>query len=80
MGLFDFLLFGALINSFRNNHSSNSSHSGFSNGSYDRSYDRGYDDGYMDGFEDHDDCQCHDDYDYGDSCDRDCDGDDFFDF
>ena len=34
MGFFDYLLFGALINSIRNSGRSNSTHSSFSNDSY----------------------------------------------
>ena len=36
MGFFDYLLFGALINSLRNSGRSNNTHSSFSNDSYDR--------------------------------------------
>ena len=71
MGLLDFLLFGAFMNSLKNNQNSNN-HSDYS----DRSYSQGYEDGYSDGYIDHDDYQCNDDYDCsdGDDCD------DFFDF
>ena len=65
MGFFDYLLFGALLNSLGNN--SNNSHSNNSNGDY----GRGYDDGYRDG------CMDHDDYDCGDGYDCGCDGFDF---
>ena len=41
MGLLDFLLFGALMNSLRNNNQSNNNPTDYSN----RSYDQGYEDG-----------------------------------
>ena len=47
MGLLDFLLLGALLNSGRNNRQSN-------NSSFSNSYSRGYDDGYDDACIDHD--------------------------
>ena len=65
MGLIDFLLLGAFMNSLRNN-KGNHSHIDYSR----NNYDRGYDDGYTDGYMDHDDCQDHDDYDCCD-CDND---------
>ena len=72
MGFFDYLLFGALINSLRNSGRSNNTHSSFSNDSYDRGYHDGYDDACLD----HEDYCRHDDYDSGyDSCDCDCDFD-----
>ena len=70
MGLIDFLLFGAFMNSLRNRQDNNSRpiYSG-------ANYDQGYEDGYTDGYLDHDDYQDHDSYDCCDSCE--C--DDFFD-
>lgn len=70
MGLIDFLLFGAFMNSLRNRQDNNSCpiYSG-------DNYDQGYEDGYTDGYLDHDDYQDHDSYDCCDSCE--C--DDFFD-
>ena len=76
MGLLDFLLFGAFLNSLRNNNQGYNIPSDYSS----RSYDQGYNDGYDDGYIDHDDYYCHDDYDCSDSCDCDSDCDDFFDF
>ena len=58
MGLLDFLLFGAFMNSLRNNQNNN--HSDFSN----RSYNQGYEDYHC-----HDDYDCSDSCD----CDTDCD-------
>ena len=46
MGLLDFLLFGAFMNSDYSN----------------RSYNQGYEDGYDDGYMDYDDYHYHDDY------------------
>ena len=66
MGFFDYLLFGALINSLRNSGRSNNNHSSFSKDSY----DRGYHDGYDGACSDHEDYCSHNDY---DSCDCDCD-------
>ena len=70
MGLIDFLLFGAFMNSLRNRQDNNSRpiYSG-------DNYDQGYEDGYTDGYLDHDDYQDHGSYDCCDSCE--C--DDFFD-
>jgi hypothetical protein len=70
MGLIDFLLFGAFMNSLRNRQDNNSRpiYSG-------DNYDQGYEDGYTDCYLDHDDYQDHDSYDCCDSCE--C--DDFFD-
>ena len=76
MGLLDFLLFGAFMNSLRNINLDNNNPSDYSS----RSYDQGYIDGYDDGYMDNDDYHCHDDYDCSDSCDCDSDCDDFFDF
>lgn len=70
MGLIDFLLFGAFMNSLRN-HQDNNSRPIYSGDNY----DQGYKDGYTDGYLDHDDYQDHDSYDCCDSCE--C--DDFFD-
>jgi len=70
MGLLDFLLFGAFMNSLRNNQNSNN-HSDYSN----KRYNQGYEDGYTDGYEDHDEYHCHDDYDFSDNCDCDYDND-----
>jgi hypothetical protein len=82
MGLLDFLLLGALINSCRSNRDSSNNHSLFSNNSYDRGYNDGYDDACMD--HDNYDCQdCHDCYDNGydyEDCDCGYDGDCNFDF
>ena len=66
MGLFDYLLFGALINSLRNNRRSNNTHSSFSNESCNRGYKDRYDDSSME----HDDFICQDDCDCG--YDNDC--------
>lgn len=71
MGLLDFLLFGAFLNSLKNNN-----HSDYSS----RNYGRGDEDGYDDGYMDHDDYHCHDDYDCSERCDCDTDCDDYFDF
>lgn len=73
MGLIDFLLFGAFMNSLRNCQDNNSrpNYSG-------DSYDQGCEDGYTDGYLDHDDYQDHDSYDSYDCCDS-CECDDFFD-
>ena len=54
MGLLDFLLFGAFMNSLRNNNQDNNNPSDYSS----RSYDQGYNDGYDDGYMDHDDYHC----------------------
>ena len=71
MGLFDYLLFGALLNSLRNsNRESNNNHSSFSNDNYNCGYNNGYDDACLD----HDDFEC----DCSDNCG--CDGDGYFDF
>ena len=70
MGLLDFLLFGAFLNSLRNNNKSNSNTTDYSNRSYDQAYNDAYDDGYMD----------HDDYDCSDSWDSDTGCYDYFDF
>ena len=55
MGLIDFLLFGAFMNSLRNRQDNNPrpNYSG-------DNYDQGYEDGYTDGYLDHDDYQDHD--------------------
>ena len=71
MGLLDYLLFGALMNSLRNN-SDNNGHSDYSN----RDYDQGNEDDYSDGCMNHDDYHCNGEYDSSDSCDCGC--DDFF--
>lgn len=63
MGLIDFLLFGAFMNSLRNRQDNNSRPI-YS----DDNYDQGYEDGYTDGYLDHDDYQDHDSYDCCDSC------------
>ena len=77
MGFFDYLLFGALINSLRNNGRSNNTHSSSSNDSYNRGYHDGYDDACLD----HEDYCRHDDFDNNyDSSDCDCGCDDFYDF
>ena len=55
MGLLDFLLFGAFMNSLRNNQNNNNN-SDYSNRSYNQGYEEGYDDGYMD----YDDYHYHD--------------------
>ncbi len=73
MGLLDFLLFGAVMNSLRNNNGNNG-HTDYSN----RDYDQGYEDGYSDGCMNHDGYHSLDDYDSSDSCDCGC--DDFYDF
>ena len=70
MGLIDFLLVGAFMNSLRNRQDNNSRP--ICSGD---NYDQGYEDGYTDGYLDHDDYQDHDSYDCCDSCE--C--DDFFD-
>lgn len=57
MGLLDFLLFGAFMNSLRNNQNNNNN-SDYSN----RSYNQGYEDGYDDGYMDYDDYHYHDVY------------------
>ena len=56
MGLLDFLLLGALINSCRSNRNSNnhSLNDGYRNG-----YEDGYEDGYDDAFMDHEDHSCY---------------------
>ena len=71
MGLLDFLLFGAFMDSLRSNNGNNN-HINYSN----RDYDNGYEDGYNDGYIDHDDCQYQENYD----CSSGCDCDDFFDY
>lgn len=77
MGFFDYLLFGALINSLRNNGRSNNTHSSSSNDSYNRGYHDGFDDACLD----HEDYCRHDDYDSSyDSGDCDCGCDDYYDF
>ena len=48
MGFFDYLLFGALINSLRNSGRSNNTHSSFSSDGYNRGYEDGYNDSCMD--------------------------------
>lgn len=79
MGFFDYLLFGALINSLRNSGRSNNTHSSFSTDSYNRGFEDGYDDCCIDhddyGY--HDDCSCGD---YENDSFEDCNDDCFCDF
>jgi hypothetical protein len=66
MGLFEFLLAGAVFNSLKNKRNSSDNRSGFSD-----NYSRGYNDGYEDGYMNNDyECGCNDRHD-SDYCDHD---------